>query len=133
MAQPPQMPKCGQIGAIRCGLSVSTRMTSRPCGCPGALSPPTASRGSAAAIKIGPSSRSATPSPRWPMRSMTRCSITFGLDKEFSIAIAAEDRRRNDTADAPAERSDDGADVLANHLVNGLVAHDALLAVAAVG
>src|ERR1700722_7091078 len=133
MAQPPQTPKCGQIGAMRCGLSCVTRSSRRRSGWPGTGSTSTISPGKVAGTKIGPSAPSATPSPRWPIRSMTRCSTTIGLDEEFAVAVATKDRRRHDAANAPSERRDNCANVLADHFVNRFVAHNALLAKPAVG
>src|ERR1700720_22402 len=127
------MPKCGQIGAMRAELGVSTRSSCRRSGWPGMLSTSTVSPGSAPNTKIGSSLPSTTPSPRWPVRSITRRSTTLGLDKKFAVAVTAKDRRRRDTADAPAERCQEGADVVADSGVDGGVAHDAFLDVAAAG
>src|SRR5580704_6139501 len=93
----------------------------------------TVSPGSAPNTKIGSAPLSATPSPRWPIRSITRRSTTLGLDEKFAIAVAAGDRRRHDTADAPAEPGQEGFDVVADRGVDGRIAHDALLDVAAAG
>src|SRR5580704_4402335 len=76
---------------------------------------------------MSPSGPSATPSPRWPIRSIARCSTTLGLDEEFAVAVAAEDRGGLKAADTPAERGNKGADVLADELVHRFVAHDAFL------
>src|ERR1700722_12967758 len=133
MAQPPQTPKCGQIAAMRCGLSCSMRSSWRRSGWPGTGSTSTVSPGKVAGTKIGPSALSATPSPRWPIRSITRCSTTIGLDEEFAVAVAAKDRRRYDAANAPSERRDKCANVFADHFVNRLVAHNALFAMPAIG
>ena len=76
-AQPPQMPKCGQIGAIRSGLGCSTRSEMAPVGM--ARAPPRPRRSRPAAYRARRPARrrvSATPSPRWPRREMTRRSVT---------------------------------------------------------
>src|SRR5580700_3609904 len=127
------MPKCGQIGAMRSALGLSTRSNCRRSGWPGMSSTSTVSPGSAPNTKIGSAPPSTTPSPRWPIRSMTRRSTTLGLDKKFAVAVAAKDRRRRDGTDAPAERSQEGADVVADGGVDGRIAHDAFLDVAAAG
>src|SRR5579862_7249073 len=127
------MPKCGQIGAMRSALGVSTRSSCRRSGWPGMSSTSTVSPGSAPNTKIGSAPPSTTPSPRWPTRSITRRSTTLGLDKKFAVAVAAGDRRRHDTADAPAEPSQEGADVVADRGVDSGGAHDAFLDVAAAG
>ena len=54
-----------------------------------------------------PSAPSATPSPRWPSRSIRSRSTTRRPDEEFAIAVAAEDRRGHQAADAPSQRSDE--------------------------
>src|SRR6202023_1036119 len=127
------MPKCGQIGAMRSALGVSTRRSCRRSGWPGMVSTSTVSPGSAPNTKIGSAPLSTTPSPRWPMRSITRRSTTLRLDEKFAVAVAAGDRRRRDTADAPAEHSQKGADVVADRGVDRGVAHDAFLDVTAAG
>src|SRR5580700_3982942 len=127
------MPKCGQIGAMRSALGVSTRSSCRRSGWPGMFSTSTVSPGRAPNTKIGSAPLSATPSPRWPIRSITRRSTTLGLDEKFAVAVAAKDRRWRDTADAPAQRSQKSADVAADRGVDGGVAHDALLDIAAAG
>src|SRR5580698_1198314 len=127
------MPKCGQIGAMRSALGVSTRSSCRRSGWPGMLSTSTVSPGSAPNTKIGSSPPSTTPSPRWPTRSIMRRSTTMRLDEKFLVAVAASDRRWCGAADAPAEPSQKGADVVADRGVNGSIAHDAFLDVAAAG
>src|SRR6202035_6066256 len=127
------MPKCGQIGAMRAALGVSTRRSCRRSGWPGMVSTSTVSPGSAPNTKIGSAPPSTTPSPRWPIRSITRRSTTLRLDKKFAIAVAAGDRRRRDTADVPAECGQERADVVADRGVDGRIAHDAFLDVAAAG
>src|SRR5580692_1190973 len=127
------MPKCGQIGAMRSALGLSTRSSCRRSGWPGMFSTSTVSPGSAPNTKIGSAPLSTTPSPRWPIRSITRRSTTFRLDKKFAVAVAAGERRRRDTADAPAERGQERADVVADRGVDRGVAHDAFLDVAAAG
>src|SRR6202023_1861018 len=127
------MPKCGQISAMRSALGVSTRRSCRRSGWPGMLSTSTVSPGSAPNTKIGSAPLSTTPSPRWPIRSITRRSTTLRLDKKLAVAVAAKDRRRRDTAGAPAEHSQKGADVVADRGVDGCFAHDAFLDVVAAG
>src|SRR5580700_6479903 len=127
------MPKCGQIGAMRWALDVSTRSSCRRSGWPEMLSTSTVSPGSAPNTKIGSAPPSTTPSPRWPIRLITRRSTTLRLDEKFAVAVAARDRRRRDTADAPAERNQKSADVVADRGVDGRIAHDAFLDVAAAG
>src|SRR5580658_9117352 len=127
------MPKCGQIGAMRAALGVSTRSSCRRSGWPGMLSTSTVSPGSAPNTKIGSAPLSTTPSPRWPTRSITRRSITRGLDEKFVVAVAAGDPGRRATAAAPAECSQESANVIADRGVDGAVAHDAFLDVAAAG
>ena len=62
---------------------------------------------------------------------MTSCSVTLRPDEEFAVAVAAEDRRGDRAVDAPAERSQEGGDVVAHRSVDGRVAHDAFLEIAA--
>src|ERR1700682_2760786 len=127
------MPKCGQIGAMRSALGCWTRSSCRRSGWPGMFSTSTVSPGSAPNTNIGSAPPSTTPSPRWPIRSITRRSTTLSLDEKFAVAVAAGDRRRRDTADAPAEPNQKGADVAADRGVDGRIAHDAFLDVAAAG
>src|ERR1700686_5213055 len=127
------MPKCGQIGAMRSGLGLSTRRSCRRSGWPGMVSTSTVSPGSAPNTKIGSAPPSTTPSPRWPIRSITRRSTTLRLDKKFAVAVAAGDRRRRDTADAPAARGQERADIVADRGVARGVAHDAFLDVTPAG
>src|SRR5580698_5392484 len=127
------MPKCGQIGAMRSALGVSTRSSCRRSGWPEMLSTSTVSPGSAPNTKIGSAPPSTTPSPRWPMRSMTRRSTTLRLDEKFPVAVAASDRRRCDAVGAPAEPNQKSGDVVADRGVDGRIAHDAFLDVAAAG
>src|SRR5580692_4815458 len=121
---------------MRSALGFSTLRRCRRSGWPATISTSTVSPGSVPGTKIGPLGSSATPSPRWPIRPMTRCSstwcsTTFGLDEEFAIAVAAAERGRSDAADAPAERRRECADVLTYRLVHVFVAHDAFLQMAA--
>src|ERR1700746_2185492 len=76
---------------------------------------------------------SAIPSPRCPRRATTRCSTTMGLDKEFLVAVAAADWRRDRVAHPPLQGGDEPRNVAADRSVNGSVAHDALFDVAAIG
>src|SRR5580693_3906095 len=118
---------------MRSALGVSTRSNCRRSGWPGMFSTSTVSPGNAPNTKIGSAPPSTTPSPRWPIRSIMRRSTTLGLDKKFAVAVAAGDRRRRHTADAPAERGQKGANVVADRGVDGRIAHDAFLDVAAAG
>ncbi len=95
-AQPPQTPKCGQIGAMRSALGCFDGEELAPVGMAGH---------SARLRRVSPGSvpgnidrirrrrrrrrrRDGRP------RSIVRCSTTFGLDEEFAVAVAAADRRR---------------------------------------
>src|SRR5579862_1317123 len=62
---------------------------------------------------------------------MTSRSTTLGSDQEFPIAVAAQNRRRNETADPPAERGQKCTNVIADCGVNSRVTDDALFAGAA--
>src|SRR5262245_53686566 len=66
-------------------------------------------------------------------RRNTRGSAALGCDEKLAIAVAARNRRGHDACDAPAERPDEGGDVLADRGVNERIAHDALLCVASAG
>src|ERR1700683_3413331 len=71
------------------------------------------------------------PSPRWPMRVIASRSTTLRLEQKLAIAVAAEDRRGDDTADAPAARGHECFHVFTDRGVDERIAHDALLAIAA--
>src|SRR6185437_14504550 len=70
------------------------------------------------------------PSPRWPMREIVSRSTTAGRNEEFAVAVAAEDRGGDDTAEAPAARSKQRLGVGADGGVHGRIADDAFLDVA---
>src|ERR1051326_1657089 len=71
------------------------------------------------------------PSPRWPMRPIVSRSTTAGRDKEFAIAVAAEDRRGRDTGDAPTTCDKKRFDVRADGRVHRRIADDAFFDAAA--
>src|SRR5262249_52869664 len=51
-------------------------------------------------------------------RRGTRGSVALGCDEKLAIAVAARDGRGHDACDAPAERSDEGGDIVADRGVN---------------
>src|SRR5215204_3819000 len=65
------------------------------------------------------------PSPRWPMRSMTRRSTTRRPKQEFPVAVATRNRGRHDARHRPAERSNQTGGGLTDLFMQRRVAHDA--------
>src|SRR5262249_43620391 len=70
-----------------------------------------------------------TPSPWWARRAMVSRSITRCPDEEFAISVASGNRRCNDTGDAPSQRLDQRANVLAHATPDHGVANDAFFQV----
>src|SRR5580704_15366180 len=118
---------------MRSALGFSMRRSCRRSGCPGTLSTSIISPGRAPGTKIGSAVPSTTPSPRWPSRSITSRSTTLGLDEEFSVAIAAENRRGHEAADTPAQQSQNHSYVITDRGVDRRVTHNALFADTAPG
>src|SRR5216683_4309544 len=56
---------------------------------------------------------------------MVSCSVTFGSEQKFGIAVAACDWRRDNSEYATFERSDKPHRVVTNGVVNSGVAHNA--------
>src|SRR6185295_9701930 len=73
------------------------------------------------------------PSPRWPTRVIASRSTTVSSEQELGVALAARKRRGYDAGDFPAERCDEGRDIVADRRVDLRVAHDAFLGLAAAG
>src|SRR3981081_2842771 len=69
--------------------------------------------------------RSATPSPKWPTRSIARRSTTVRADEEFDVAVAPRDPRRKNRDAGASERGREGRDVVADFLMHHRVADDA--------
>src|SRR5580692_1216077 len=67
------------------------------------------------------------PSPRRPMRAISRRSITLGSEQELAVAVAAEDRGGEVAEDGPTERRHEAGDLLAHLGMDARVAHDAFL------
>ena len=131
-AQPPHTPKCGQIGAMRSALARFDAQKLAPVGMTGdRFDLDRFARQAYRAQRSRRPAPSATPSPRWPSRAIVSRSTTLGLDEKFAIAVAAEDRRRHDAADAPAVRGQKRGDIVADGGVDRRIAHDAFLDVAA--
>src|SRR6478735_10538865 len=65
------------------------------------------------------------PSPRWPRRLMSSCSVMVRPKQEFSIAVATFDRGGNNRDNAPSERGDKLGDILADAGMERGIAHDA--------
>src|SRR5262249_61796711 len=63
----------------------------------------------------------------------TRGSAALGCDEKLAIAVAARDGRGHDACDAPAERPDEGGDIVADRGVNERIAHDAFLRMTSAG
>src|SRR5262249_9401360 len=66
-------------------------------------------------------------------RRNTRRSVALGCDEKLAIAVAARNGRGHDACDAPAERPDEGGDIVADRGMNEWIAHDAFLCVTSVG
>src|SRR5262249_2992914 len=66
-------------------------------------------------------------------RHSPRGSAALGCDEELAIAVAAGDGRGHDACDAPAERPDEGGDVVADRGMNEGIAHDAFLGATSAG
>ena len=104
-AQPPQMPKCGQIGAMRSALGASTLQQMPAVGMAGPRRRPRRSRPAACRAR-----RAARPASRRRRRRDGRAgrstsrSVTLRSEEEFAVAVAAGDRRGDGAGDAPAER-----------------------------
>ena len=132
-AQPPQTPKCGQIGAMRSALGISTWSSCRRSGWPGTV----LDLDRLARQRAGDINRTvgavgdAVAAMAEPVDHETLNHARTCLDEKFAVAVAAEDRRGNDAADAPAERRQERADVVADRCMHRRVAHDAFLDVAA--
>src|SRR5262249_62322315 len=76
---------------------------------------------------------SAIPSPRCPRRATTSRSTTPSLDKEFPVAVAASDGRRDGFSNHPIQAAHEAGDVTTDRRVDHVVAHDALFYGAAIG
>ena len=91
-AQPPQVPKYWQTGAIRSGLG--SRMASASArGSPGSAATFTSSPGSVKGTNSVPSGPCARPSACAPRRSILTSSSMAGADQHFLVAAAASNRR----------------------------------------